>query len=259
MKRPIKILLGSALSLITLSAIFDLNKETKNIQKRIFNKLSYSKDQSNADKDKYWAKEILNGGYILYFRHAERDKWIDVQIYDALESDLQNNGLNGTRYAETDYFENAVCLNERGKIQAKSISEVIKFSKLPIGYVVTSPSCRARQTADIAFGGYDDMKRTLVHKGPYYEVGDRNSFLIKFIKNLPLDKDKNTIISAHNGVINYGLFSNRRFFGEGEGLGLEEGGFYIISKNEKQNKLRLEHEFHNFKDFSKFFFVRNHD
>ena len=41
----------------------------------------------------------MGGGYILHFRHAERDKWIDVQMYDALESDVHNNGNNKTRFA----------------------------------------------------------------------------------------------------------------------------------------------------------------
>ena len=66
----------------------------------------------------------MNGGFILHFQHAERDKWIDVQMYDALESDVHSNGLNESRYAENDHFNKAVCLNERGKIQAKAIGEV---------------------------------------------------------------------------------------------------------------------------------------
>ena len=67
--------------------------------------------------------------------YAERDKWIDVEMYDALESDLHNNGFDESRYAESDYFENAVCLNYRGKIQARAMGEHIKYIGLPIGKV----------------------------------------------------------------------------------------------------------------------------
>ena len=81
-----------------------------------------------------WSQKILEGGYILFFRHAEREKWIDVQMYDALESDLHNNGLNESRYAENTYFSKAVCLNSRGQVQVKAMKEVIKLSNLPIGY-----------------------------------------------------------------------------------------------------------------------------
>ena len=65
----------------------------------------------------------------MHFRHAERDKWIDVQKYDALESHVHNNGPNNTRFAEEDYFANAVCLNSRGKIQAKSYWRTYQKSK----------------------------------------------------------------------------------------------------------------------------------
>ena len=110
-------------------------------------------EYNSEEDDIFWAKEILNGGYILHFRHAERDKWIDVQMYDALESDVHENGADDSRYAENDYFSEAVCLNDRGKIQAKAIGEHLSNINLPIGSVVSSVSCRARQTAVLAFGG----------------------------------------------------------------------------------------------------------
>ena len=47
-----------------------------------------------TDDHRYWAEEIIKGGYILHFRHAERDKWIDVHMYDALESEVHENGYN---------------------------------------------------------------------------------------------------------------------------------------------------------------------
>ena len=246
------LLLGSAILLFSLSSLTYLTKERKYITRNIKNLISgnsYSNNYGNSEKDKIWAKKILSGGYILFFRHAERDKWIDVQMYDALESELQEKSSNGFRFAENEYFEGAVCLNKRGKIQARAMAEVIKYSKLPVGYIVSSPSCRSRQTANLVFGGFDRLEKKLVHKGPYTEVGDRSGYLENYILNLPIYKDKNTIISAHNGVVGYHLFK--------KGLSLEEGGFYVLSN--KNNKLVLEHEFHNFNSFSKQFFIRNHN
>ncbi len=75
-------------------------------------------------------------------------------MYDALEANVHTNGSNSTRYAEEDYFDKAVCLNERGKVQARAMGELLNHIKFPIGYVITSPSCRARQTAELAFGGW---------------------------------------------------------------------------------------------------------
>ena len=246
------LLFGSAILLISLSSFTYLVRErkfiTRNI-KELISRKSYINNYEISEKDRFWAKEILSGGYILFFRHAERDKWIDVQMYDALESELQDKNPNSFRFAENEYFEGAVCLNERGKIQAKAMGEVIKFSKLPVGYVVSSPSCRARQTADLVFGGYDKLEKKFVHIGPYTEVGNRPDYLEKYILNLPRYKDKNVIISAHNGIVGYHLFEGYKK--------LEEGGFYVISI--KNNKLVLEHEFHNFNSFSKQFFIRNHN
>ena len=246
------ILLGSAILLVSLSSITYLVKQRRYISeniKQLISGKSYNLDYDNNEKNKLWAKKILSGGYILFFRHAERDKWIDVQMYDALETEILDKSSKSFRFAENEYFEGAVCLNKRGKIQAKAMGEVVKYSKLPIGYIVSSPSCRARQTADLVFGGYDALDKTFVHKGPYSDVGDRSAFLEKYILNLPRSKDKNVIISAHNGVIGSHLFVGDK--------SLEEGGFYVLSIN--NNKLVLEHEFHNFNSFSKQFFIRNHN
>jgi len=76
-------------------------------------------------------------------------------MYDVLESDVHKNGVNGSRYAEKGYLGKFVCLNEKGKLQARAMGEHIKHIGLPIGYVISSPICRARQTAEIAFNRYD--------------------------------------------------------------------------------------------------------
>lgn len=203
--------------------------------------------------DEYWANEILKGGYILHFRHAERDKWIDVQMYDSLESDVHANGDDQSRMAENDYFVDAVCLNKRGKVQAKAMGEHIARIGLPIGYVISSPSCRSRQTSDMTFGRQDRLERDLVHRGPYLQSdADHVEDMKKLYMSLPAESGKNTIVSAHNSVVHRDMFNNGTFmFAK---LFLEEGGFYVISKTD--DGLRLEHEFHNFLDFVRVFYKR---
>lgn len=202
--------------------------------------------------DIFWANEILNGGYILHFRHAERDKWIDVQMYDALESDLHDNGDNESRYAENDYFSDAVCLNKRGKIQARAMGEILSHIDLPVGRVYSSVSCRARQTAELVFGGYDELYRILVHKGPYNESEDnRVKALTELYNNMNSQEGKNSIVSAHNSVISCDMFINNKCPRKPS---LEEGGFYILRKTEKG--LLFEYEFNNFNHFQRVFFER---
>ena len=197
------------------------------------------------------ARNLLNGGYILHFRHAERDKWINVQMYDALESDVHDNGENSTRYAENDYFKDAVCLNKRGEIQARAIGEHLKQIGLPIGYVISSPSCRSRQTAELAFGGYDRLDRDLVHRGAYNETETNHiSSLKDLYLNLPLNNGTNTIVSAHNKVAHKDMFDKM----ESSSIRLEEGGFLVISR--RDNKLILVHRFHDFLAFQRVFYER---
>ena len=235
-------------SFASLVYLYDARKEIYS-----FFKIKTNSNQYMVKEDDiYWANKILEGGFILHFRHAERDKWIDVYMYDALESDLHNNGMNDSRYAENDYFSDAVCLNPRGKIQARAIGESINQIGLPIGEVLSSVSCRSRQTANFAFGGYDSLHRVLVHDGPYNEdTTDRLQNLIRFYSSIKSRKGSNTIISAHNGIIRCEMFKNAC---KGN-LTLEEGGFYIISN--RDDGLYLEYEFHNFNDFNRVFYKRN--
>ncbi len=197
------------------------------------------------------------GGYILHFRHAERDKWIDVVNYDSLDSHVHNKGDNQTRYPEKDYFSSAVCLNERGKVQARVMAEHLKHINFQVGHVISSTSCRARQTANLVFGGFDEMKTILVHKGPYKEDEKKRINKLKNLYlSLPIIEGKNTIVSAHNSVVNKGMFVNdtSQFENDMKELSLEEGGFFVISK--KNGQLKLEHMFYVFSQFSKNFHER---
>lgn len=252
--------------IIFIDSSINLIKNYSSIQNKLVNLGSKSEKKNNYEQNKldiYWAERLIQGGYILHFRHAERDKWIDVQAYDALESHVHQNGNNGTRYAENEYFKDAVCLNSRGKIQARAIGEHLKNVKLPIGFVISSPICRSRQTAEIAFGGYDELNLQLVHKGPYNENRlDHIKKLKKLYLNLPIEKNKNTIVSGHNGTVHMKMFDNNLYktnVRNPENLKLEEGGFFIISQKKIDNnkkELILEHQFHNFKFFSKIFYKR---
>ena len=249
------VLISISFVLITLASAVFLYEKRGKIIKKIFNvdnSKPYVPKKFNI-KDEYWAKKILEGGYILHFRHAERDKWIDVQMYDVLESHVHNNGSDNSRFAENDYFKQAVCLNSRGKIQARAMGEHIINLKLPISIVVSSVSCRARQTAELAFGGYDLLKTLLVHYGPYNEnAEDLSKKLKEYYLSIPLDSNGNAIISAHNGLIKRDMFNNGNDFKNP--LSLEEGGFYVISK--KNGELFLEYEFHFFKNFTSALYKR---
>ena len=208
----------------------------------------FYKTQSEV-RDKYWAEQVLNGGYILHFRHAEREKWLDVQMYDLLETSPRFNEVNQTARGEDMFYKKAVCLNSRGLVQAKAIGQTIRDLRLPIDMVISSPSCRARQTAELAFGGYDQLDLRLLHEGVFAESKKQyvNS-LRELYKSFGRSKDKNIIVSSHNKVVSAEMFINGKNFTE-EFFFLEEGGFYIISNF--SSGLKLQYKFTNFHDFVK--------
>ena len=196
------------------------------------------------------AKKILNGGYILYFRHAEREKWLDVTFYDAYE--LEKNLM-----AEETHFKDAVCLSTRGKIQARTMGEFVKLLKIPIQKVISSPSCRARQTAQLAFGGYDEIKNIFLHFGPFNEtIEEYVKNVKKEILKINVKEGSNVIISAHGAVI-YNETFDEILNDISDFYTISEGGFYVISK--KNNKLALVHKYDNFQHFVRHLMQRPED
>jgi phosphohistidine phosphatase SixA len=240
-----KIIQTFLIFLVTIASLLTVFDNREGIRSA-FSSLVNTEDPQGSDQ--FWAKRILDGGYILYFRHAERDKYLDVFIYDLLESNFPPKTETGYRLGNQDYFSGAVCLNDRGLIQARAMGEIVNDIALPVGSVVVSPSCRARQTASIAFGGFDKIAPVLVHRGPYKEDFTKHKIEVgKFLSRLNVPSKKNTIVIAHNDVIDRAIFSNS-FKGDST-IYLEEGGFVVISKS-KDGTLKLEHTFTNFATFS---------
>ena len=99
-------------------------------------------EQANADfQDKMSGAELLNelqqGGYIVYFRHAQTEK----DYADQVTADVNNCSTQRV-------------LSETGVQQALTIGEGFETSEIPIGTVTTSEYCRAWTTAALAFGEY---------------------------------------------------------------------------------------------------------
>lgn len=217
--------------LILFSSAVHLYQKRSEISKFLNKKINTEYQPNIVWKQRDLAKDIIsNGGYILLFRHAEREKWIDVKKYDSIE--VLNN-LN----AENEYFSKAVCLSDRGLVQARAMGELIEKINLPYHVVVSSPSCRARQTAELAFRGYDYTKNIFMHYGPFYE--DKNE-MAKNVKNeilkIEIKENSNAIISAHNGVVRttdiFDRIDKQIDFSKIAEKFMEEGGF-IVMKNDK--------------------------
>jgi len=241
--------------IVLFSSIINIYENKKRIAS-FFSKKKIEEIQEVFTTKKELANDIIsNGGYILLFRHAEREKWIDVKKYDSIEV------LNNLK-AENEYFSKAVCLNDRGLVQAKAMGEIIDKINLPYHIVVSSPSCRARQTAELVFGGYDYIKNVFMHYGPFDESKQFPIDVKNEILKIKTKENSNVIISAHNNVIrspdtfdridsNINLYDGKRHI---RGNFLEEGGFIVMKK--ENGKLVFIDRFYSFHEFYKQLFKR---
>ena len=104
--------------------------------------IPYTKMVESAENNTQISREIksllnllLNGGYILYTRHGESTVGEDQANIDFQNCSTQRN------------------LSENGKRQAVSYGEILRSLYIPVNYpVLASPFCRARETAELAFG-----------------------------------------------------------------------------------------------------------
>ena len=203
---------------------------------------------TNEVKDLFWANEIINGGYILHFRHGEREKW-DEALYG-----FDNYELLYKKDARNETWYRATCMTERGIETSKSIKRGFEHADIKIHKVLSSPSCRARETAVYAFGRIDELHSSLLHYSALNPL-DKQKFALNLKKTLlefELDEDKNLILSAHNSVWD----SQTAVPGEGlidetniTNMGLDETGFYIVEN--KDNKIILRYKFNTSSAFLK--------
>ncbi|MEM7591189.1 MAG: histidine phosphatase family protein [Cyanobacteria bacterium P01_A01_bin.83] len=100
-------------------------------------------EQANADfQDQITGEQLLselqNGGYVIYFRHAQTEK----DYADQVTADVNNCSTQRV-------------LSEAGLQQALTIGEAFESASIPIGTVTSSEYCRAWSTAALAFGDYE--------------------------------------------------------------------------------------------------------
>lgn len=192
---------------------------------------------ANYDQDKYWAEQLKKGGYILYVRHAQREKWEDVTGFDMVE-------LHDKIDASQSSFKRAVCLTEQGVEEAKLINSVFRIAEIKVDQVISSPSCRARQTADFAFGRIDAVANVLLHRtavmrDQHEEFARETRRIIDRLQPKP---GANIALSAHAGTFRFDkkiLLDKDETGGDPDGR--KETGFIVLEKVD--GKLIARHKF----------------
>lgn len=208
-----------------LEKLFDSSDESSN----------YVTNQK-AENDRYWAEKVIKGGYILHFRHAQREKWTDVTAFDAWE--LYENIM-----AEESSFDKAVCLTDQGDEEAKLIGNVFKLLNVEVHKIISSPSCRARETAILAFGRIDSISNSLLHRTAMTKRQHlpMTKKLREIIEELDIQEGKNSILSGHGGT----LSNNIDYLIDENNIGKlddrDETGFIVLEKSD--DKIIAQHKF----------------
>jgi len=80
---------------------------------------------------------LRGGGFVLYMRHAATE-------HSQIDQDLRNIQDCATQRN----------LSTEGRQQAKQVGDAIRSLGVPVGMVQSSPYCRCRDTAQLAFGNF---------------------------------------------------------------------------------------------------------
>ncbi|OUR65338.1 hypothetical protein A9Q79_03295 [Methylophaga sp. 42_25_T18] len=129
-------------------------------------------------------ESLQRGGYIIYFRHTETDH----DKHGAFPVDLNNCDLQRP-------------LSDLGRQQATLIGQAFKNLNIPLGLIVSSPYCRAIDTARLAFGRTEADNLLASSYGTQQQDREkRSSRLIELLHSQPEGKN-NTVIIGHSSNI----------------------------------------------------------
>ena len=120
---------------------------------------------------------LQSGGYVIYFRHgATEDKkvqWNNIKLEDC-----------GTQRN----------LSEKGQAQAKSIGAAVKALNIKVSKVISSPFCRAVDTARLAFGKATINPSLMMF---YKKDETLDAELTKLLRETPA-RGTNTVLVSHS-------------------------------------------------------------
>ena len=120
----------------------DSADQTDGLSEGEYNNASFD----NKVNDKKLLKKLRKGGMVIYLRHTTTE----VDYADQADPDLDLNDCSTQRK-----------LSEQGIAEAETIGAGFDANDIVIGTVITSDYCRAKDTATIAFGGYDKVDSNL--------------------------------------------------------------------------------------------------
>ena len=139
---------------------------------------------------------LRKGGYVLFVRHATRNETKTVTPFDA--------ALLGNKPLLHPELKTGLCLNPEGEAEAWLIGQAVRELAIPVGRVLASPTCRAKQTASIALGRIDEVNPYLSYWTTYREderkrAGDE---LLRLLGTPPA-AGTNTFLFSHGTLLEH--------------------------------------------------------
>lgn len=123
--------------------------------------------------------ELRRGGFVIYFRHAATD--------------------HGTNDMDIDFSrcETQRTLSEAGRREATEIGKAFGALDIPVGQVISSPFCRCKDTAELAFGHYQVNTDLHFAISVGKEERERLAGALRTMLASEPEPGSNTIIVAH--------------------------------------------------------------
>jgi broad specificity phosphatase PhoE len=124
--------------------------------------------------------QLRSGGFVIYLRHTGTNL---PKIGDAAET-------------AHDCTTQRV-LSDKGRQQAKAIGAAFRALEIPVGQVLSSPACRTKQTAELAFGRHvvvPDLRLAIAAREERQRLGQ----VLRELLAVPPAKKTNTVIVSHS-------------------------------------------------------------
>ena len=155
--------------------------------------------------------ELLNGGYILYFRHAATDF-----------------SQNDERMKSYEDCANQRNLIDKGRSDARAIGAAIRELRIPVERVLASPFCRTVETAQLVFGRAEKMQE--VRGGPSAPAGSERYAALRKILATPVRAGSNLVVVSHGNPF-YSV-AGPPYLAEGEAAVIRPRGadFQVIAR-----------------------------
>lgn len=219
------------LAYIAVVAMFATQSPPYSTLRSIYN--SVPQEENTEDDAEYWISQLRSGGGLfLHVRHTARLDSIDIGGFDYWE--LASPG-------DFETIQDYVCLTEEGKTQAALLGLALEQLKIPL-FVVSSPSCRAKETAEISALRIDLVDISAMYHSAIPEQ-QKPAFIedrLDFFENHEFHGGRTTVIFGHERL----PFSDAEWVVREDGeINRQQGGISIMSWNPVSKEATVHYTF----------------